>query len=225
MTTLYCGMTASDGPIMFKSMNEALNNGAEGIAIFTVGRFRSPEMRKEFKAYADSARASRTESRLNPVVLSPKVVNTNPFENSGIMKGVNLHMLAYLSMAKASALPELKNTHQGTIELVAKNALQGNTAEVYINRLKNNRRRNKEHLPIANALAEQFIKDNSQADINLSSYELVKEYDVTKYYQVIEQNSNIVFDVTFYFYGGIISGWNVEPEKVSFNQYKKELSS
>ena len=36
MTTLYCGMTGSNGPIMFKCMDEALNNGAEGIAIFTV---------------------------------------------------------------------------------------------------------------------------------------------------------------------------------------------
>ena len=128
-------------------------------------------------------------------------------------------------MTKVSTLPELKKTDQGTIGLVFKNALQGNTAEGYINRLENNRRRNQEHLPIAKALAEQFIKDNNQANINLSSYELVKEYDVTKCYQVIEQNSNVVFDVTFYFYGGIISGWSVEPEEDSFKKYSKRLNS
>jgi len=224
-TTLYCGMTASDGPIMFDCMDEALNNGAEGIAIFTVGRLRSPEMRKEFKLYADSARASRNAPRLNPVETSPKLVNTDPFENRGIMKGVNLHMLAYLSMVKATILPELKNTGHDAIKLVTKSALQGNTSEGYINSLKNNRRRDQEQIPIANAIAEQFIKDNNQTNLNLSNYELVNHYDVTKIYQVTERNSKVVFDVTFYFYGGIISGWSVEPEKVSFDKYKKEINS
>jgi len=225
MTTLYCGMTSSDGPIMFKCMDEALSSGAEGIAIFTVGRLRSPEIRKQFKAYADSARASRTASRENPVVSNPRIVNTDPFENKGIMTGVNLHILAYLSMVNASALPELKKIDQETIELVARGALHGISSEGYINRLKSNRRRNQEHIPIANAIAEQFIKDDQQVAITLGSYELVDEYDVTKIYQVTEQNSNVVYNVTFYFYGGIISGWSVEPEKVSFNRYKEDISS
>lgn len=224
MTTLYCGMTASDGPDMFKCMDAALNNGAEGIAIFTVGRFRKPEIRRQFKAYADSARAARRDG-LKSIVSSPRVVNTNPFENRGIMQGVQLHMLAYLSMAKASTLPELKETDWTTIELVAKNALQGISTEGYIEHLNSDRRRNQEHLPIAKALAGQFIKDNNQADINPGNYELIKEYDVTKCYQVIEQNSNVVFNVTFYFYGGIISGWSVEPEKASFDEYKKRFGS
>jgi len=43
--------------------------------------------------------------------------------------------------------------------------------------------------------------------------------------QVTEQNSKVVFDVTFYFYGGIISGWSVEPEKVSYKKYKNGLGS
>ena len=225
MTTLYCGMTGSNSPVMFESMDRALNNGAEGIAIFTIRSLRSPEIRKKFKAYADSARASRAASKVNLGVSVLKAVNTNPFENTGIMNAVNMHMLAYLSMANASMLPELKNTDQATIDLVLKNALRGNNPEDYINRLMNAPRRNQELQPIAKALADQFIKDNNQANINLGGYELNNEYGATKSYQVTEQNSKVVFDVTFYFYGGIISGWSVEPEKESYKKYKNGLGS
>jgi len=221
MTTLYCGMTGTNGPIMFKCMDEALNNGAKGIAIFTVGSLRSPEIREKFKAYADSARASRAASKVNPDVSEHKIVNTNPFEKKGIMTAVNLHILASLSLAKASILPELKKTDQAVIELVAKNAMQVNSAEDYINRLKNAPRRNQELQPMAKAISDQFILDNEQLKLNLSSYELIKEYGATKHYQVTEQNSKVLFDVTFYFYGGILSGWSVEPEKVSYEKYKK----
>jgi hypothetical protein len=174
MTTLYCGMSGSNSPLMFECMDSALNNGAEGISIFTVSSLRSPEIREKFKAYADSARASRAASKASLEVSVPKVVNANPFENAGIMNAANMHMLAYLSKAKASFLPELKNV--------------------------------------------------DQANFNLSGYRLISEYGATKYYQVSEQNSKVVFDVTFYFYGGIISGWSVEPEKVSYKKYKDGLA-
>ena len=58
---------------------------------------------------------------------------------------------------------------------------------------------------------------------DLSSYELVKEYGATKLYQVTEQKSKVVFDVTFYFYGGIFSGWRVEPEELSYNKYVRGI--
>ena len=83
------------------------------------------------------------------------------------MNAVNMHMLAHISLANASKLPELE-----------------------------------------------------QANLNLSGYKLINEYGATKHYQVADQNSSVVFDVTFYFYGGIISGWSVEPEKVSYKKYK-----
>jgi uncharacterized lipoprotein YddW (UPF0748 family) len=223
MTTLYCGMTASNSLDMFESMDAALNNGAEGISIFTIRNLRSPEIRAKFKTYADSARASRSASKVNSEVSVPKAANTNPFENSGIMNAVNMHMLAYLSMSNASKLPELKNTDQATIELVFKNALRGNSSEDYINGLLNPRRGNQAVQPIAKALADQFIRDNDQANINPGEYEQMDEYGATKSYQVTEQNSNVVFDVTFYFYGGILSGWSVEPEKASFEKYKNGL--
>jgi hypothetical protein len=160
MTTLYCGMTASNGPVTFESMDAALNNGAEGIAIFTIRSLRSPEIWAKFKAYADSARAVRAASKGMIGASAGKVVNTNPFENSGIMKAVDVHILAYLSMANASLLPELKGT--------------------------------------------------DQASIDLSEYGLIDEYGATKCYQVTERNSEVVFDVTFYFYGIIIfSGCSV----------------
>ena len=225
MTTLYCGMTASNSQVMFESMDAALNNGAEGISIFTIRNLRSPEIRARFKAYADSARAARAASKGNLEAATGKVVNTNPFENTGIMDAVDLHVLAHLSMAGASLLPELKNTDQATIDLVFRNALRGNTAEDYINSLINPRRRNQAPEPVAKALADQFTRDHDQANIDLGEYELVDEYGATKCYQVREQNSDVLFEVTFYFYGGIISGWSVEPEKASYEKYKNGLAS
>jgi len=58
------------------------------------------------------------------------------------------------------------------------------------------------------------------SNLILGEYELIDEYGATKCYQVTEQNSHVIFDVTFYFYGGIISGWSVEPEQVSYEKYK-----
>jgi len=225
MTTLYCGMTGSNSPLMFECMDSALNNGAEGISIFTINSLRSPEIREKFKAYADNARASRAAAKVNSGASSRKVVNANPFENTGIMKGVNMHILAHLSMANASKLPELKQSDQAAIELMFKNALRGNSAEGYIMRLENAPRRNPDLQPAAQALSDQFIKDNNQVDLQLSEYELIDEYGATKCYQVTEQNSKVVFDVTFYFYGGIISGWSVEPEQVSYKKYKNGPAS
>lgn len=55
-TTLYCGMMAVNGPAMFESMDAAFDNGAEGIAIFTINTLRSPEVRAQFRHYTDSIR-------------------------------------------------------------------------------------------------------------------------------------------------------------------------
>jgi hypothetical protein len=228
MTTLYCGMSASNSQIMFESMDAALNNGAEGVSIFTINGLRSPEIRAQFRAYADSARAARAAraaSGANPEVPVTRVANANPFENTGIMKGVDMHILAYLSMANATTLPELEKTDQATIELVFNGSLRGNTAEDYLNRLKNASRRNQDLEPVARALSDQFTRDNKPAGLNLSEYVLVDEYGATKVYQVSEENSEVVFDVTFYFYGGIISGWSVKPETESFEGYKKRPAS
>ena len=181
--------------------------------------YRSPEIRQKFKSYADSARLARADLKNNTVAAITRVVNTNPLENKGIMNAVNLHMLAYLSLAKASKLPELKNTDQATLKLVSKGALL-NSAEDYVTRLKFAPRRNQELQPVANAIAEQFIKDSQQPLINTGDYVLKDEYGVTKVYRVTENNSKVVFNVKFYFYGGILSGWSVEPGEDLFLQQK-----
>lgn len=214
MTTLYCGMTGSNGPVMFESMDAALNNGAEGIAIFTIRSLRSPEIRKQFKVYADSARASRGVGKPDKAPGTQKIVDTNPFNNKGIMEAVNLHVLANLSLAKALNLPEFANADRSNMEQIAKSVM-ANSPDAYISRLQRASSRNEDLAPMVSAIIEQFLSDNEQVVINLGAYELVNETDVAKYYRVKEQNSNQLFDVTFYFYGGIISGWSVQPQQRS----------
>jgi hypothetical protein len=141
------------------------------------------------------------------------------------MNGVNMHMVAYLSMVHASRLPELTQSDQEVIEGLFQNALRGNTAEAYVGNLENAPRRNPELQAAAKALRDQFTEDNNMADLNLSEFELVDAYGATKCYQVTEENSQVVFDVTFYFYGGIISGWSVKPEQGSYNAYKSGSGS
>ncbi len=154
MTTLYCGMMAVNGPAMFESMDAALDNGAEGIAVFTINSLRSPEVRVQFKAYTDSVRAARADKNKGQVVATGKSVNTNPFENKGIMQLVEKRMQEYVS------------------------------------------------------------GDDPKKTIELGEYKLTDEYGATKCYQVTETKTGVVFNVKFYFYGGIISGWNVDPENI-----------
>jgi hypothetical protein len=111
------------------------------------------------------------------------------------------------------------------IESLSKGALQGNSAEEYINRLISSPRRNQELQSVAKVLADQFSRDFKEGGPELGEYKLIKEYGYTKLYQVTEQKSKVLFDVTFYFYGGIISGWSAEPEKASYEKYKNSLIS
>lgn len=166
MTTLYCGMTASNDSTMFLCMDEALNNGAEGVAIFTVSGLRSPEIRAQFKAYTDSVKALRSQSKVNPAATGRTTVNINPFENTGIMKAIDNRMKAYISKA--------------------------------------------------NALAKDPVLD-------LGEYKLTDQYGATKCYQVTDQNTGLTFDVNFYFYGDVISGWSAIPEKASYEKFRKTV--
>ncbi len=152
-TTLYCGMMATNGQAMFDCMDEALNNGAEGIAIFTANALRSPEVRAQFKAYTDSVRAQRATDLPNPAASGRTEANANPFENKGIMELVEARMKTLISGGD---------------------------------------------------------DDARQTTLTLGEYKLADEYGATKQYKVTDRNSNKEFSVTFYFYGGIISGWAVE---------------
>ncbi len=215
MTTLYCGMTATNGPVMFESMDAALNSGAEGISIFMVTSLRSPDIRAKFKIYADSVRAARKTVKGRPEAPALKAANSNPFDNEGIMNGVRFRMLAYLSLENTLRQPEVQKYDRKMMEYLAINAMQVNTAEEYLGRLEMSRRWNPEAAPLAKAVADQFMADSQNITLDPGEYQLTDEYDVTKQYAVTEQQSGKLFRVTFYFYGGVISGWNVEPAGLS----------
>lgn len=223
MTTLYCGMTASDDSSMFVCMDEALNNGAEGIAIFTVQGIHSPEVRAQFKAYTDSVKALRASATAKPVTAKRTTVNTNPFENQGIMKAIDTRMKAYISLAKASRRPELKKIPWEAIEKTTGYALQANTADEYLHSLSRLSKWNPDAQPIAEAVSEQFAKDDPAIIMNISDYKLMDEYGATKRYEATDLNTHVVYDVTFYFYGGVISGWSAIPQQESYEKYRKSL--
>lgn len=151
-TTLYCGMTATDGPEMFASMDAALQNGAQGIAVFTVSGLRSPEIRRQFKAYTDSARAVRKAHNGVLKAVYPAAADPDPFKHAGIMKRIENRMQ----------------------QLIAETTKQ------------------KEAAPLA-----------------LGEYKETDAYDATRCYQVVDANSHMAFDVTFYLYGDVVSGWDV----------------
>lgn len=167
-TTLYCGMTATDGPEMFECMDAALNNGAQGISVFTINGLRSPEVRKQFKAYTDSVKAVRTANGGLIKVSHPAVADADPFKHAGVMKRVEQRMRQLIAEAEG-----------------------------------------KEEL----------------APLALGEYELGDYYDATRHYQVVDNNSGIAFDVTFYFYGDVLSGWDVaKANQGSKNLFIKKIA-
>ena len=216
-TTLFAGLTAINGPAMFESMNAALNNGAEGICLFTAGSLRDPQIRTQFKAYADSVRAARAKSKINPSATGVTEVDTNPFNKTVIMGYIHTRIAAYTSIARTMSSSEIKNIDRATVQSITRNALQAFTAEDYINRLKSVSappRGKSELQPIVDALVSAFA-----AEINLGAYQLDHEFGTTKYYTVTEQNSGIKFHVDFYLYGDLVSGWNVEPQTDSYEAF------
>lgn len=48
------------------------------------------------------------------------------------------------------------------------------------------------------------------APLALGEFKQVDAYDATRCYQVVDANSKATFDVTFYFYGDVVSGWDVK---------------
>ena len=219
MTTLYAGLTAINDPAMFESMDAALNNGAEGICIFTVGSLRDPQIRAQFKVYADSVRAARANSKINPAASGITEVDTNPFNKTVIMGYVKNRIAAHTSIARAASSPEIKKVDWADVQSLTRTPLQAFTTEEYISRLKVATappRGRSEMQPVVDALINAF-----STDINLSEFKLVKEFGTTKYYTVMEQNSGILYNVDFYLYGDLVSGWNVEPQTESYEAFIK----
>mgnify|MGYP005977412771 CR=1 FL=1 len=55
--------------------------------------------------------------------------------------------------------------------------------------------------------AKVFMGDTGS--LALGEYKEVDSYDATRCYQVVDNNSKTTFDVTFYLYGDVVSGWDV----------------
>ncbi len=143
-TVLYCGMTATNGPEMFAQMDAALDNGAQGIAIFTVGGLRDAAVREQFKQYADAKRAERLEGKITDTA-DPSKLERDPFKKPTIMAKIDQ------SIATLTGVPQ----------------------------------------------------------VSLGEFQLIESYGATRHYRVEEQNSKRQFDVTFYLYGDLLSGWDV----------------
>lgn len=156
MTTLYAGVWAYNTPEMFATMDAALNNGAQGISMFTAEEIKDPAIRKQFKEYADSARAARKANGGVVKATYPEVADPNPFNHPGVMKVIEGRMQKLI--AEAAGKTEL-------------------------------------------------------APLALGEYQFKEEHDVTKRYEVTDATSKQTFDVYFYFYGDILSGWNVYLKK------------
>ncbi len=116
MTTLYCGMMAIDGPKMFDCMDAALNNGAQGISLFTMHDLRSPEIKKQFRAYTDSVKAVRAANGGVIKATYPKVADPDPFHHEGVMKLIEKRMQELV--AKQSNKEELVSLSLGEYQQV-----------------------------------------------------------------------------------------------------------
>ncbi|MNX82325.1 hypothetical protein D3C86_1140500 [compost metagenome] len=137
---------------MFVDMDEALNNGAQGISIFTIHSLQDPKIKERFRAYTTAAKSKKEKNNGTLPRISTNKVENDPFKKAGIMK---------LITQKIQDMVKAEN-------------------------------------PAANPVV-------------LSKYKQVDAYDVTKKYLVKDKVSNKKFYVTFFFYGDILSGWNVDP--------------
>ncbi|GHT95675.1 hypothetical protein FACS1894141_4720 [Spirochaetia bacterium] len=141
-TTLFSGLMMDDSPKVADYLDQAIQNGAEGVSIFTMDSIKSPETRKAFRAYTEKARAGRPT--VQPAI-KPAVVEVNPFNKPGVMDLIHRKMR--------------ENTKGG--------------------------------------------------ELKLGEYTLISERKAAKRYRVTDAASNTTFNVDFYFYGGILSGWMV----------------
>lgn len=116
-TTLYCGIMASETPEFFQAMDEALNNGAQGIAIFTVEGLRSPEYKQRFKAYTDSMRTVRAN---NGGVLKSKATvtaaSTDPFAHKSVLKRIEDKIQQCVAKETGKENPGLKLTEYKKVD-------------------------------------------------------------------------------------------------------------
>jgi uncharacterized lipoprotein YddW (UPF0748 family) len=99
-TELYCGILLEerDSLEVIEYMEEALNNGAKGVAIFTVEALRSAKVREEFREYADKMREKRALGEIPVETL--REVEIDPFKKEGVMGKVEAKMASYMEVEK-----------------------------------------------------------------------------------------------------------------------------
>ena len=80
-------------------MDAAFNNGAQAISMFTAEEIKDPAIRKQFKEYADSARAARKANGGVVKATYPEKADPNPFNHEGVMKVIEGRMQKLIAEA------------------------------------------------------------------------------------------------------------------------------
>ncbi len=100
-TELYCGLGAElggDFEDLKDCMDAAFRGGAQGISLYTIAGLDTPEIRAQFKEYADSLRQIRSANggvmpQLDPVDYVPEgEISLDPFTHPRLMKVVERNM-------------------------------------------------------------------------------------------------------------------------------------
>ena len=65
------------------------------------------------------------------------------------------------------------------------------------------------HEGVMNMVQEKMCAIAGSTELSLGDYKLKNSYDATRIYQVTDKTSGKSFDVTFYLYGDVLSGWDV----------------
>ncbi|MBO4264220.1 MAG: hypothetical protein J5871_06045 [Bacteroidales bacterium] len=96
-TTLFCGLGAElggDFDSLVENMDAAFRGGAQGISLYTIAGLNTPDIRSQFKAYADSLRQIRKANKgtmpaLEPVPYAPAGdISLDPLSHPRLMQVV-----------------------------------------------------------------------------------------------------------------------------------------
>ena len=91
--TVMCGVDTElggDPAFIFDKMDAAFAAGAKGISLYTVEGLNTPELRQQFKEYADSLRIVRNKGQLPEA--PGTAPDTNPFNNHRLMAVIERNM-------------------------------------------------------------------------------------------------------------------------------------
>ena len=191
-TTLMCGLDTElggDPARIFEKMDAAFVAGARGVSLYTIEGLDSPDLRRIFKAYADSLRALRAEGKLPEA----PVVSGEWGTSARVSPDMDQER-----ETSAGLSPDMDPfSHPGLMAVVERN----------IQRLVAGQ-------PIHERSVNGMVPDDptvTYPPLDLGDYELVRETDRLRVYNVTDNASGRRFEVLFLIYGAIISGWDVRP--------------